>query len=81
MKFKITLKDTDTLIEAIKEAVEEKIVAKELSEEALEVAREKTKEELLELAGKWFEYSEYLTVEIDTGYETIRVVPLEEQEN
>ena len=37
-------------------------------------------EKALDVASKWFEYGEYLTVEIDTEKETIRVVPVSEKE-
>ncbi len=75
MKFRVTMKDPDTLLDAIQDA------AKELADQVTGIDEdervslvESKKEKLSELCRKWFEYSEYLTVEIDTEAESISVV-------
>ena len=78
MKFKVTMKDPDTLYDAIGEAVEQAVsdtigVDDNDEREALiKVRVDKVKK----ICGKWFEYGEYLTVEIDTDAETCTVVPV-----
>lgn len=74
MKIKITLKDTDALIDGIADSVDE-LKFDGLSEEEIKSVKELRKEEYLNLANKWFEYSEYLTVEIDTRQKTCTVLP------
>ena len=77
MKFKVTMKDPDTLYDAIGEAVEQAVsdtigVGDQDEREALiKVRVDKVKI----ICNKWFEYGEYLTVEIDTDAETCTVVP------
>lgn len=78
MIFKVMMKDTDVLQEAVADAVDEKLRNSELPEDEQEAVRELRVEKALDVAGRWFEYGEYLTVEIDTDKETIRVVPLSE---
>lgn len=75
MKFKVTLKDPDTLYDAITEALEGEF--KDLPDDEAEAAREVRREKVDLVAAKWFEYGEYLTVEIDTVAETCVVVPAE----
>lgn len=77
MKIEILLKDPDVLSESINEAVEE-LKIEGLSEGELEAVKEKRKEEMTELCSKWFEYGEYLKVEVDTDKETCTVVPLKD---
>lgn len=75
MKFKITMKDPDGFYDAIQEAAEE--WAKEITaidEDERESIVESRKEKLQEITKEWFEYSEYLTVEIDTETQSIAVV-------
>ena len=77
MKFKVTMKDPDTLYDAIGEAVEQAVsdtigVGDQDEREALiKVRVDKVKI----ICNKWFEYGEYLTVEIDTDAKTCTVVP------
>lgn len=52
------MKDPDTLVDAINEKCH----------------TDEEREAALELASKWFEYSEYLTVVIDTKKETCTVL-------
>ena len=75
MKIQITIKKPDVVIDAIDEALED-MTMEGLSDEELVEIKEKRKEEYLELADKFFEYGEYLTVELDTEKETCVVVPV-----
>lgn len=78
MKFQVTLKDPDVLYDAINEALDEDL--KGFDEDEANAIREIRHEKLAEMASKWFEYGEYLTVEIDTDEQSIRVVPVGEAE-
>lgn len=60
MKFLITLKDPDGLDYAITDALQHDYNA--------------TSDQLKSIAKKWFEYGEYLTVEIDTETKSIKVL-------
>lgn len=76
----VTMKDPDVLHEAIEEAVKEdvaKLGLNAVETEALETLRTESE---YEIASQWFEYGEYLTVEIDTKAKTIRVMSEEELE-
>ncbi len=73
MKFQITLKDPDGVYEGILAAVRnskpEGILKDTLEEvESLQV------ECLSNIVGKWFDYLEYVTLEIDTDLMTATVV-------
>lgn len=74
MKFQVAMKDPDTLHDAIADAVSED-VASILDEDERAALSEVRAEKARRVAAKWFRYSEYLTVEIDTDAETISVVP------
>lgn len=76
MKIEITLKDPDVLYDAIDDALEEFNI-EGTNEEELESVKKVRKEKIMELCGKWFEYGEYLTVEVDTEKETCVVKELE----
>jgi hypothetical protein len=76
MKFKITMKDPDGFGDSLQDAAKE--MAEQVTgvdEEEREALIEYKQEKLSEICKKWFEYSEYLTVEIDTEAETCVVVP------
>lgn len=75
-KLYVTMKDTDTLYEAEREFSKEDI--KHLSTDEQELLLERRTEKLGAITNRWFEYGEYLTVEIDIEDESIRVVPVEE---
>ena len=75
MKFTVNMKDPDTLQDAIEDAVRE-INIEGVTPDELEVIRDKRKEKISELCGRWFEWGEYLRVEIDTEAETCTVVPV-----
>lgn len=76
MKFKVTMKDPDVLDDACTNAAALQVAGIDgLDEEEQETLEESKKEKLKEIASKWFEYGEYLTVEIDTDAGTCVVVP------
>lgn len=75
MKFRVTMKDPDTLIDAVNDAVAESIKGLGLDDGERAAVAEKRAEKTLNLCGKWFGYSEYLTVEIDTDAMTCVVIP------
>lgn len=75
MKFRVTMKDPDTLHDAISEAIAAEIAKNEtLDDDEKESIAESRREKLNEMCGQWFKYSEYLTVEIDTTAKTCVVV-------
>lgn len=77
MKFTVTMKDPDTLDDAISDAIEQAVTADELpDEEERNAVRGIRKDKVRDLCRRWFEYGEYLAVEIDTVAETITVKPV-----
>lgn len=75
MKFRVSMKDPDTLDEAISRAVAREVTLLGLTDLAEkdaveEVRREKAKS----VCAQWFKYGEYLDVEIDTEAGTCVVV-------
>lgn len=74
MKITITLKDPDCVYDAINESLED-LKIDGLNDEEIEVVKQKRLEEYTEIANEWFEYGEYLTVEIDTKEKTCVVIP------
>jgi len=77
MKFTVSMKDPDTLDDAIHDAVHSAVNEMPgLDDEAREAVQEKRMETVRELASKWFEYGEYLRVEIDTVANTCTVLPV-----
>lgn len=77
MKILITLKDPDTLYDAVNEALET-LTIDNVSDEELELIKEERAEKYRELASEWFEYGEYVNLELDTELKTMRVIPLKE---
>lgn len=75
VKFKVTMKDPDTLHECIRDAVAETVKNVEAEDEAAALV-EVREERCRKVAAKWFKYGEYLTVEIDTDSGTCVVVPV-----
>lgn len=75
MKFNVTFKDPDALIDAVTDAVVEQPLLG-LDEYEAELVREKRISEVNELCQQWFQYGEYVTVEIDTVANTCTVVPV-----
>lgn len=78
MKFRVTMKDPDALDEPIEDAVKEAPDLASLPEDEREILQEHRKVSLREIASRWFEYGEYLTVEIDTDAKTCVVVEARE---
>ncbi len=73
MKFRVMMKDPDTLHDAISEAVE-KTVADILDEDERDAVADLRNNKTRELCSEWFEYGEYLQVEVDTDAGTCTVV-------
>lgn len=74
MKFKVTMKDPDTLHDAISDAVTEDLKQVDGLDDADREALFHTRREAAsKVASKWFRYGEYLTVEIDTDAKTATV--------
>lgn len=75
MKFTVTMKDPDKLHDAIADAVTadlDKISG--LDAEDREALFETRREAVSKITSKWFQYGEYLTVEIDTEAKTATVI-------
>lgn len=77
MKFRVTMKDPDTLHDAIEEAVKEDLnkMVPQLDEDEKYAVAEKRVMKVGDLCSMWFKWSEYLTVEIDTDAKTCVVIP------
>lgn len=74
MKFRVTMKDQDTLGDAITDALKEEAAnIAELDDEEREALVEHRQETVGEICRQWFKYGEYLTVEIDTEAKTATV--------
>lgn len=75
MKFKITMKDPDGFYDSVQDAAQEWAnQASGIDDDEREYLVKSKREKLREILGQWFEYSEYLVVEIDTDANTIAVV-------
>ena len=74
MKIKVTMKDPDTMYNAVYDCVKQEVEAmglpKDEAEELIEMRTTKQTEKL----GTWFEYQEYLSVEFDTEVMTATVL-------
>ena len=75
MKFRVTMKDPDTLHDAIQDAAEAYAKTLDLADDEKEAIVEMRREKAADACGHWFKYGEYLTVEIDTEQMTCEVVP------
>jgi hypothetical protein len=77
MKFRITLKDPDGVLDSIDDAVQcIQDIMDIKDKDEVDVIREHRKDKYLQLCKTWFEYDEYLTVEIDTEAKTCTVIPV-----
>ena len=76
MKFRVTMKDPDTLYDSINEAVTEALapLLTVLTKDEMEGTIETRAESVREVCKAWFKYGELLTVEIDTEAKTCVVV-------
>lgn len=76
MKFTVTMKDPDGVFECVRNAVEEEVKKVDgLSEDERERLVQSRAEEVGSSMKRWFQYAEYLTVEVDTDAGTCVVVP------
>ena len=74
MKFKVQMKDPDGVQDSLDDAAKEYANAiSGLTDDEREAVQEKRREHIGSIAAQWFEWGEYLTVEIDTDAKTIRV--------
>lgn len=78
---RIKLKDPDVAYEAIVEQVNQELEESNLPEDEQEAVRELRIEKYQEKVDTFFEYGEYLTVDIDTDKVEARVVPVREMES
>lgn len=75
MKFIVQMKDPDTLHDAIADAVKTELEAEGIKDpDEVEALQDVRANKASRIASKWFKYSEYLAVEIDTTAETITVL-------
>lgn len=74
MKIQVTMKDPDTMHEAVEDAVKAEVAALGLPRDEAEDLVEIRVEKELSKMGKWFEYGEYLRVECDTEAMTATVL-------
>jgi hypothetical protein len=79
MKVEVTLKDPDTLYDALQEAeaeLRDELMAKlGLSRDGAEAEAKSRVEKAQEVADKYFKYGEYVTLIIDDEADTITVKP------
>lgn len=75
MKISITFKDSDALIECINHALNSDAALMAIDDEEADIIRQHRKEKIIKLcSSRWFEYGEYLEVEVDTEAQTCTVV-------
>lgn len=73
MKIKITMKDPDGVYECVREAISASLPSG-LSHGEIDALSKARGEEVDQTLRRWFEYAEYLTVEVDTEAKTITVL-------
>jgi len=74
MKFKIQMKDPDGVYDAITDAMKDTLRSIEgITDDERESLEESRREKIEAAVGKWFEYNEYVTIEIDTDAGTATV--------
>ena len=75
MKILVTMKNPDSLDEAIQAAVKSDLdLIEGIDDDEREVLTASREKAAHMICGKWFRYGEYLTVEVDTDNDTITVV-------
>lgn len=74
MKFKVTFKDPDALDEQVRIEVNKDLQGLGLDDDEVEAVFELRCEKVHNKIEKWFQYGEYLTVEIDTDAGTCTVL-------
>jgi len=70
------MKNPDALLDGIDDAIKEEIEELQLPPDEAEALFEVRQERIKKIASKWFEYGEYLSVQIDTESESIAVLPV-----
>jgi hypothetical protein len=82
MKFTVHMKDPDTLDDSINDAVAAEVKALGITDKnEVDALREVRSNKVRALCGMWFEYGEYLHVEIDTEAKTCRVLTKKEADH
>lgn len=75
MKFRVEMKDPDTLYDAINEALKAQLKAENITDkDEIESLSELRYNREAKLCARWFRYQEYLAVDIDTDAGTCVVV-------
>lgn len=74
MKYRITMKDPDGVCDSLREAAEDAPQLKGLDPEDVDTVRDAIERRMRDGLSRWFEYGEYLEVEIDTAAGTCVVV-------
>ncbi len=74
MKFIVTMKDPDGLDIAIDDAIQEDESLLELAKDEQKAVIATRKQNMRDAARRWFEYGEYIRVEIDTEDNTCKVL-------
>lgn len=76
MKIRVTLKDPDTMHEAVEDALERMPCPEGVEADEWDHMRETRGEKIkADISTRWMEYGEYLVVEFDTDAKTATVVP------
>jgi hypothetical protein len=75
MKIRITMKDPDGFTDSVAEALEAQMVD-DLPEEEMDALRDIRRDEIKRSLKRWFEYDEYIRVEVDTAAQTCVVLPV-----
>ena len=74
MKIRVTMKDPDGVSDAITEAAQQSVAGMKLDDDEREELEESRREKIGKQLSKWFEYGEYLEVDIDLEAGTATVV-------
>ena len=74
MKIRVTMKDPDTLHDAIDRAVKDSQRPHDIDDDEWEYLRGLRSDQVKKFAARWFKHGEYLVVELDTDTETCTVV-------
>jgi hypothetical protein len=74
MIFRVTMKDPDGVGNAIMDAVQDEVGPGVRDAALQEALNDAAHEKILEAIDEWFDYSRYLTVEIDTELGTCKVI-------
>lgn len=77
---KVTLKDPDTLYDAIQDFVDQELKESGLPEDEQDLLKEARVEKYNDACSIYFQYGEYVTIEIDTETSKARVIPWGELE-